>query len=84
MSLLRAGTIDESDIGSEGTCVLADGSEARCDEIRIRKLKIGNHVVQNVDGRIVGVQGDLLLGQSFLRRFKSWSIDNNRQVLILE
>ena len=84
MSLLRAGTIDESDIGSEGTCVLADGSEARCDEIRIRKLKVGNHVVQNVDGRIVGVQGDLLLGQSFLRRFKSWSIDNNRQVLILE
>lgn len=84
MSLLRAGTIDESDIGSEGRCVLADGSEARCDKIRIRKLKVGNHVIQNVDGRIVGVQGDLLLGQSFFRRFKSWSIDNNRQVLILE
>ena len=84
MSLLRTGTIDKSDIGSEGTCILADGSEARCDKIRIRKLKVGDHVVQNVNGRIVDVQGDLLLGQSFLRRFKSWSIDNDRQVLILE
>jgi hypothetical protein len=26
----------------------------------------------------------VLLGQSFLSRFKSWSIDNQRQVLVLE
>jgi predicted aspartyl protease len=27
--------------------------------------------------------GAVLLGQSFLSRFKSWSIDNRRQILIL-
>ena len=26
----------------------------------------------------------LLLGQSFLKRFRSWSIDNQRQALMLE
>lgn len=83
-TLVRTGTIDASDIGSEGKCILADGSETRCDKVRIRKLKVGGHVVQNVDGVVVDVKGDLLLGQSFLRRFKSWSIDNNRQALILE
>ena len=83
-TLVRTGTIDESDIGSEGKCILADGSETRCDKVRIRKLKVGEHVIRNVDGVVVDVQGDLLLGQSFLRRFRSWSIDNNRQILILE
>jgi clan AA aspartic protease (TIGR02281 family) len=83
-TLLRTGTLDDSDLGSKDTCTLADGSETRCDNVRIRKLKVGGHVVQNVDGVVVGSEGDLLLGQSFLRRFKSWSIDNNRQVLILE
>jgi len=32
---------------------------------------------------ITPLKGSLLLGQSFLSRFKSWSIDNERQVLIL-
>ena len=83
-TLVRTGTIDENDIGAEGKCVLADGSKSRCDNIRIRKLRVGGHVVENVRGVVIDAEGDLLLGQSFLRRFTSWSIDNNRQVLILE
>jgi hypothetical protein len=31
----------------------------------------------------VVIAQDILLGQSFLSRFKSWSIDNDRHVLIL-
>ncbi len=30
------------------------------------------------------VQGSLLVGQRFLGRFKSWSIDNSKQALLLE
>jgi hypothetical protein len=30
------------------------------------------------------VSGEPLLGQSFLRHFRSWSIDNGRGVLVLE
>jgi hypothetical protein len=33
---------------------------------------------------VAPVAGPLLLGQSFLARFRSWSIDNARQALVLE
>jgi hypothetical protein len=46
--------------------------------------RVGARVLENVVGSVAPVQGGLLLGQSFLSRFKSWSIDNQRQVLILE
>jgi hypothetical protein len=37
------------------------------------------------EGAHVTVAGaTLLLGQSFLRRFRSWSIDNDRGVLVLD
>jgi hypothetical protein len=45
---------------------------------------VGNKVLQNVTGSIAPVSGELLLGQSFLRRFRSWSIDSGRGVLVLE
>jgi hypothetical protein len=32
---------------------------------------------------IAPVAGELLLGQSFLGRFTSWSIDNAKQALVL-
>jgi hypothetical protein len=40
-------------------------------------------VLENVRGGIAPSQGGLLLGQSFLERFKSWSIDNTKQELLL-
>ncbi len=30
------------------------------------------------------IAGDPLLGQSFLNKFKSWSIDNTKHALVLE
>jgi predicted aspartyl protease len=44
---------------------------------------MNNLVIENVRGSVANVKGDLLLGQSFLSRFKSWSIDNARQALVL-
>jgi hypothetical protein len=44
---------------------------------------IRDRTLNDVIGSIAPVEGGLLLGQSFLRRFKSWSIDNQRQTLIL-
>ncbi len=40
--------------------------------------------LRNMTGSIAPVEGSLLLGQSFLSRLGSWSIDNQRQTLILE
>jgi len=83
MTLMRTGTITRADFLGKATYVLADGSTVPSETFRIRSLKLGNTVLENVTGSISSVKGSLLLGQSFLSRFKSWSIDNSRHVLVL-
>ena len=62
---------------------LADGSTVPSETFMIRTLKVGNRELENVTGSVARVEGSLLLGQSFLTRFRSWSIDNERGVLLL-
>jgi clan AA aspartic protease (TIGR02281 family) len=83
-TLMRAGTIRQEDFLYKRTYTLADGSTAPSQVLRIRSLKVGDKVLENVRASVVPVKGALLLGQSFLSRFKSWRIDNTRQVLVLE
>ena len=83
MTLMRTKTLNEKDFLGEQTYVLADGSKVPSQTFRIRSLKLGNKVLQNVDGSVASAQGSLLLGQSFLSRFKSWSVDNTKHVLLL-
>jgi predicted aspartyl protease len=73
----------ESDFLGQKTYVLADGSMVPSQTFRIRSLKVGNRVLENVNGS-TSEKGFLLLGQSFLSRFKSWSVDNNKHALVLE
>ena len=84
MTLMRTGTLKETDFLGEKTYVLADGSKVPSQTFRIRSLKVGNKVLENVTGSVAAVQGNLLLGQSFLSRFKSWSIDNTKHALVFE
>ncbi len=84
MTLMRTGTLLESDFLGTKTYVLADGSKVPSRTFRIRSLKVGDTVVENVIGSMAAVEGSLLLGQSFLGRFKSWSIDNTKHALVLE
>ena len=83
-TLLRTKTIGTSDFVGQQTYVMADGSEAPSDVFIIRSLKVGNRIVQNVRASIASPKANLLLGQSFLRQFNSWSIDNARHALVLE
>jgi clan AA aspartic protease (TIGR02281 family) len=83
-TLKRAGTISESDVIGRQTYVLADGSKSQSATFIIRSLRVGGMVVKNVRGNIASSRGSLLLGQSFLERFRSWSIDNSRHELFLE
>ena len=83
-TLIRTGTIGAADFVGQQTYVLADGSKVPSDVFVIRSLKIGNQVVENVRATIASPKATLLLGQSFLRHFKSWSIDNSNHALILE
>lgn len=82
-TLTRTGTIAESDFIGSQTYKLADGSTVPSQRFLIRSLKVGNRTLENVTASIAPVAGQLLLGQSFLRRFKSWAIDNGRPALIL-
>jgi TPR repeat protein len=83
-TLMRTGTLKASDFLGQETYVLADGSKVPSQTFRIRSLKVGGKVIENVKGSIASVQGSLLLGQSFLSRFKSWSVDNAKHALILD
>jgi predicted aspartyl protease len=83
-TLVRAGTIEKSDITGKQKYMLADGSISPTVTFIIRSLKVGDVLIENVKGSVSPAAGSLLLGQSFLQRFKSWSMDNSKHVLVLE
>lgn len=82
-ALISAGTISADDIIDFQSYRLADGTVHSLQRFRIRSLRVGNVEILDVIGSVVPAQGDLLLGQSFLSRIKSWSIDNERHLLLL-
>ncbi len=82
-TLERTGTLTDSDFTGTQTFTTADGRLMPSQTFRIRSLKVGDKILENVDADVAPAEGDLLLGQSFLSRFSSWSMDNNRGVLVL-
>ena len=83
-TLKRTSTVKESDLIGQQSYVLADGSTTQSSIFKIRTLKIGELVVEDVKASVTPSHATLLLGQSFLERFKSWSIDNTTHELLLE
>ena len=83
-TLLRAGTIAKDDLLDERTYKLADGRKEKSQTFRIRSLKVGDVVMENVLGSVTDAKGMLLLGQSFLGKLKSWSMDNSERALIID
>jgi clan AA aspartic protease (TIGR02281 family) len=82
-TLVRTGTLSEKDLIGKGTATLADGSEVTTYSFVLRELKVGTHVVTDVTASIGPAASTPLLGQSYLSKFKSWTLDNNRHVLII-
>lgn len=83
LTLVRTGTLSPDDFIGKETYTLSNGSELKSARFIIHELKVGNYTVANVPASIGSVQGDLLLGQSFLSRFASWTVDNDRHALVL-
>lgn len=83
LTLIRAGTIREDDFLPGATYIMADGSTTMSDRFILRELQIGDRRIEEVTASVGKVEGDILLGHSFLSRLPTWSIDNRRQVLIL-
>jgi len=82
--LFRTGSVQASDFIGQKTYELADGSTMPSSTFRLRSLKVGDKIVENVIASMAPVKASPLLGQSFLGRFKSWSLDNARQALVLQ
>ena len=82
-ALMKSGTMTGADLLGNKTYMLADGTMHEGKIYRMASVRIGGMVMQDVTVRIAAGNSSLLLGQSFLRRLKSWSMDNARQVLII-
>lgn len=83
MSYRRCFELALSIVGSQ-TYRLADGSTVPSMRFRLGSLQVGDVSIENVVAALAPAEGSLLLGLSFLNRFKSWSIDNAKQALLLE
>jgi predicted aspartyl protease len=84
LTLMRSGTLSEADFIGASSYVLANGSTLRSPRFNIRDMRVGEHVVRNVAASVGPVvSSDALLGQSFLSKLPSWTLDNKRHVLIL-
>jgi hypothetical protein len=81
---MRTGTIKKSDFIGTEKYRLADGSAVSSRTFIIRSLKVGDRTVTDVRASIADINAPLLLGQSFLKRLKSWSQDNAAHELILQ
>ncbi len=83
-SLVQGGFIEQSDFLGEQTYRIADGSTRSTRTFRIRSLQVGNVVIEDVRGSVLPEKAAPLLGQTFLRRLKSWSMDTTAHVLTIE
>jgi hypothetical protein len=81
-TLVRTGTIEDTDFIGRQPYMLADGSSIPSPTFRIRSLTMNKTVIENVIASVAAA-GELILGQSFLADFKSWSIDKANQALVL-
>jgi clan AA aspartic protease (TIGR02281 family) len=83
-SLVDSGFIAQSDFLGERTFRIANGSTIQAQALRLKSLQVGNVVVENVEASVLPDNAPLLLGQSFLTRLKSWSMDTTAHTLTIE
>ena len=83
-SLVDSGFIAEGDFLGERTFRIANGSTIQAQALRLKSLQVGHVVVENVEASVMPDNAPLLLGQSFLTRLKSWSMDTTAHTLTIE
>ena len=81
--LILNGTVTEDDVVGVSIAELADRSLYQTVRIRLRELRVGDNVARDVIASVAPGLNHPLLGQSFLKRFASVTLDNQRRVLIL-
>ncbi len=83
--LYRQGTLQKEDILSTQYFQDATGRISEGTKINLRKIKVGNSELLNVEATVIdNVNAPLLLGQSVLERFGSIEIDNTNNTIIFK
>jgi clan AA aspartic protease (TIGR02281 family) len=84
-TLIKAGTISNSDFIGSQRYSFADGSTALSQVFILHRIKIGNKTIYNVRASIASSsKAPMLLGQSVLQQFGKFTIDNVNQTLTIE
>jgi len=83
-TLIRTGAVSERDFFATAVVRLADGSEHQSRRFLLHELKVGDHALKDVTATVAPQGAHLLLGQSFLARLPSWTIDNHQYALVLD
>jgi clan AA aspartic protease (TIGR02281 family) len=83
MTLYRTGTVSDTDFLGTQTYTLADGSTVPSPRFKLQTLEVGGRAVHDVVASVGSVKSTPLLGQSFLSKLGSWTLDNERHVLVL-
>lgn len=85
LTLLRTGSLKESDFIGSSKYILADGSVLDSKEFMIKSLKVGSLILENVKGTVSeSIKSTLLFGQSAIEKLGKYTIDYNGNKLILE
>lgn len=82
LTLMRSGTLSAGDFVGNETYRLADGRTLQSRKFTLHEVRVGGVTLQNVVALVGPVTSAPLLGQSFLSRLGSWTIDNARHVLV--
>lgn len=84
-TLIKTGTVKETDFIGNQTYQFADGTKATSPVFIIRKIQIGSHELTDVRASISNsIDAPMLLGQSVLERFGKITIDNVNQTLTFQ
>jgi len=81
--MLKNYIIDSSDYTTPGLYMIADGSISMKPRFTLPYVKIDDIEVRNVICSLNDSEDVILIGNSFLERFRSWEIDNTEQILKL-
>jgi clan AA aspartic protease (TIGR02281 family) len=82
--LLDLGIIRNSDYLTSKVFTLADGSEKSYRRVKLPMVRIGTLKIEDVEAAIVDDNNPMLLGKSFLDKFKYWKINNSNLTLELQ
>ena len=85
MTLIKTGTVSNTDFIGSQRYTFANGSSAESNVFKMHEIKIGNRVVKNVRVSISNsINAPMLLGQSFMQRIGKFTVDNVNHTLTIE